>query len=162
MSEKTAAYIYKATILPIIDYSDVIYGLMTKQQEDKLQRIQNRALRAVFLGKVMSVDEMHEKAKVQHLEQRREIHLLSLMFGRSFQTEYASNINRRTRQSQGRTLDVPQPRTNKLKKAPVYNGSVKWNSLPLWVRDTNSLVVVKNMCAPTKESWSNLKKLIFS
>ena len=144
MSEATSAYIYKATILPIIDYNDIIYELMTSQQKIKLQRIQNRALRTVFLGKKLTVGEMHEKAKVQYLAQRRETHLLSLMFKRSFQTEYVEANNRKTRQSEGRILAVPHPNTNKYKKAPRYCGSKMWNELPFRVRDTNSIVVFKN------------------
>ena len=144
MSEATAAYIYKATILPIIDYNDIIYELMTNQQKTKLQRIQNRALRIVFQGKKMSVEEMHDKAKVQYLEQRRESHLLSLMFKRSFQPEYVESNARKTRQSEGRILAVPHPRTSKYKKAPLYCGSKMWNELPFKVRDTNSIVVFKN------------------
>ena len=39
ISEKSALLLYKTTILPVIDYNNIIYGLLTKQQKIKLQRI---------------------------------------------------------------------------------------------------------------------------
>ena len=54
MSENTALLLYKATSLLIFDYNDVIYGLLSKQQQTKLRRTQNRALRTVFRGKTLS------------------------------------------------------------------------------------------------------------
>ena len=144
MSEKTAAYIYKATILPIIDYNDIIYGLMTKQQENKLQRIQNRALRIVFMGKKLTVTEMHSKTELTMLAERRELHLLILMFRRSFDEAYIDQTVRTTRQGVGRTMIVPKPRTNRLKNAPAYRGSVNWNKLPLKIRDAKTILAFKN------------------
>ena len=48
MSQNTAIKVYKATLLPILEYNDIVYDLLTKAQLQKLQRIQNRALRVVF------------------------------------------------------------------------------------------------------------------
>ena len=36
VSENTTLQLYKSTILPIIDYNDIIYGLLTKHQDTKL------------------------------------------------------------------------------------------------------------------------------
>ena len=145
MSEKTAIYIYKATILPIIDYNDIIYGLMTSQQQTKLQRIQNRALRIVFWGKSLSVDEMHTKAGLSVLAVRQEIHLLSLMYKRSLDTTYLDQTPRITHRGGGKTLKVPKPKTNKLLKAPIYKGSTQWNELPIRIREATSFIALKNM-----------------
>jgi hypothetical protein len=37
MSESTATLVYRAIILPIIDYNDIIHGFAIKQQETKIQ-----------------------------------------------------------------------------------------------------------------------------
>ena len=144
MSEKTAAYIYKATILPIIDYNDVIYGLMNKQQEIKLQRIQNRALRIIHMGNTLSVEEMHARSEINYLAPRREQHLLSLMFKRSFKDEYVDQTPRITRQGSSKTLKIPIPKTNKLLNAPIYRGGKSWNNLPTKTRNANSFLVFKH------------------
>ena len=49
-SQNTAVRVYKATLLPILDYSDLIYELLNKAQLQKLQRLQNKGLRVVFWG----------------------------------------------------------------------------------------------------------------
>ena len=37
--ENTALLLYKRAILPMFDYNDIIYNLLTQQQEIKLQRV---------------------------------------------------------------------------------------------------------------------------
>ena len=71
----------KATIyqLFIIDYNDIIYGLLMQQQETKLQRIQNSALRTVFQGKTLSGVEMHSIGKKDIIRERRNLHLMTLL-----------------------------------------------------------------------------------
>ena len=54
ISENTALLLYKSTVLPIIDYNDIIYGMLTKQELTKLQRIQNQALRTIYWGETLS------------------------------------------------------------------------------------------------------------
>ena len=82
ISEATAIVIYKSTILPILDYNDIIYSLGTELQKDKMQKIQNRALRTIFRNKTLSTLEMHDQAKVKYLAERREAHTLALMYRR--------------------------------------------------------------------------------
>ena len=79
ISEHTAILLYKATILPTFDYNDFYYNLLTTQQLNNMQRIQNRALRIVFRARKLSVEDMHTAARVDNLEIRRENHLLALM-----------------------------------------------------------------------------------
>ena len=44
-----ALLIYKTTILPLLDYADYIYNPETKYEENKLQLLQNKALRIVYI-----------------------------------------------------------------------------------------------------------------
>ena len=146
MSENTAIIIYKATILPLFDYNDIIYGLLNAQQQQlKLQRIQNRALRVVFRGKVLSVREMHDRANVETLDLRRKGHLMALMYERTHDPNYIDNTPRVSRRAAAKMLKVPKPKTNRLKKGPKYNGSVKWNDLPPKVRQAKTKLELKNL-----------------
>ena len=138
MSERTAIIIYKATILPIFDYNDIIYHLLTKQQQTKLQRLQNRALRMIFYGRSLSVCEMHTRANIQTLDSRREAHLLALMYNRSFEPEYVDNTVRATRSADATMLQVPKAKLSKYTNAPVITGSIKWNDLPPGIRQAKS------------------------
>ena len=145
MSENTAIMIYKATILPIFDYNDIIYGLLTQQQQTKLQRIQNKALRMVFRGKTLSVHDMHDRAGLDLLETRRENHLLALMYSRTKDPNYLAPRTRDTRRADAIVLKTPHPKTNRLKKAPIYKGSTMWNSLPSKIRCSGSKLELKNL-----------------
>ena len=145
VSERSAITIYKATILPIFDYNDIIYHLLTKQQLTKLQRMQNRALRLVFMGRTLSVADMHELAKVEYLEQRREAHLMGLMFNRTRDPMYRDDPTRVTRQGDAVLLKVPKANTTKFMAAPIFKGSTTWNRLPVEVRQVESRYALKIM-----------------
>ena len=143
LSERTAIVLYKATILPIFDYNDIIYNLLNKQQLAKLQRLQNRALRLVFCSRTLSVSDMHNRATVEYLEQRRENHLLALMFIRTWEDEYRDDNPRITRRADAVMLKVPRARTTKLTKAPILMGSKIWNDLPPEVRNAKTKLELK-------------------
>ena len=145
LSERTAIIIYKATVMPIFDYNDIIYNLLTQQQLTKLQRIQNRALRIVFKGRILSVAEMHERANVEYLEQRREAHLIALMYNRTKEDQYRDDTVRNTRAAEAVLLKVPKAKTNKLTKAPIISGSTLWNGLPVRIRQAKSKLELKNL-----------------
>ena len=144
MSVKTAILIYKATILPVIDYNDLIYNFLNKQQQQKLQRTQNRALRIVFRGNNLSVAEMHERAGLNQLEMRRELHLLTMMYSRAGDQSYVDSTLRHTRRAEAILLKVPRPHSNKLTNAPVYKGATAWNELPVTVRQSKTELAFKN------------------
>lgn len=159
MSERTASMFYKATILPIFDYNDIIYKLLTKQQQTKIQRIQNRALRIVYKGKNLPVKEMHRRSELDYLECRRYHHLMALMYNRTKDTKYIDRTVRITRRAGAKLLTVPKPKTNKLKKVPIYNGSTMWNKLPVKVRNAGSKLTLKNLLkkhlADEPPEWTN-------
>ena len=144
ISEKTAIMLYKSLILPIIDYNDIIYSLLTKHQLEKLQRMQNRALRTVFRGKILTVDQMHWQANVSKLMDRRTEHLLNLMYDRAQEPYYLDHTARKTRQGGAVLLMVPRPKTHKLDVAPKYMGSVKWNDLPVKLRSSSTKLHFKH------------------
>ena len=57
---------------------------MTNDLLNKLQRMQNRALKIIFrLNRTFPTKELHQTAGVLMLDQRREMHLLNLMYKRS-------------------------------------------------------------------------------
>ena len=80
-----ALLIYKTTILPLLDYADYIYNPETKYEENKLQLLQNKALRIVYkvqLGRDRTTrsNELHSRANIIHLKGRRKQHLLHYAF----------------------------------------------------------------------------------
>ena len=143
MSERSAITIYKATILPVFDYNDIIYYLLNKQQLAKLQRMQNRALRLVFSGRILSVADMHEVAGVNYLEQRRDAHMLGLMYNRTKDQKYRDDRVRTTRQGDAVLLKVPRANSTKFMNSPIFRGSTMWNRLPVELRQVESRYAFK-------------------
>ena len=144
ITTSTARTIYKATILPLLDYNDIVYSLLNENLKKKLQTIQNRALRTIYIHKNYSVDELHEKAKLDRLTKRRDVHLLGLMYRRKELEKYVDERNLPTRQHQGVVLRQPVPKSNCLLKAPIYRGSKMWNELPAATRNAMTYETFKN------------------
>ena len=83
INEKGALAIYKQTILPLLDYAGFLLISCTKSDRHDLQIIQNDALRVCYNVKrrdKLSILNMHKKANLLSLEQRRTFQLLSLMY----------------------------------------------------------------------------------
>ena len=83
ITEKCALSIYKQTILPIFEYSGFLLISCTKSDRYDLQVMENDALWTCFNVKrrdKLSVLNMHVKANLLSLEQRRTQQLLHLMY----------------------------------------------------------------------------------
>ena len=134
LDTRAATLVYKNMILPFLEYGDIFDSSSTVLNRNKLQILQNKALRcALNRDKYESVDELHADAKLLRLSYRRDLHLLSLMFDMSLE---ASNLKGpkgsgvSTRSSGRKLLKVRRPRTERFKKTPTYLGPEKWNALP--------------------------------
>jgi len=62
ISTKTKLHIYKYAILPNLTYCHTVWHFCTKTDRNKLERIQERALRIVFKEKAATYDELLKKA----------------------------------------------------------------------------------------------------
>ena len=54
--DKTALTIYKATMLPLFDYADLVFEQNIKYVNKQLQKIQNRALRLIYNQHLIEYD----------------------------------------------------------------------------------------------------------
>ena len=64
----------------------MIYNLLTQQQwvqNRTLNTLNFVTLRAIFKGKMLGMLEMYERAKINLLMTRRNVHLLTLMYKRA-------------------------------------------------------------------------------
>ena len=129
-----AVLVYKNMILPILEYGDVFLTAASKDNRDKLQILQNKALRvALQVDKYYDTDLLHTEAKLSKLKQRRKFHLLlqiydqrNLKFGKG--EEYPHGI--RTRSKKKNNFYLRKPNTEKYKKCASYVGRKNWNALP--------------------------------
>ena len=121
-------------ILPILEYGDIFLSAASKANRDKLQSLQDKALRiASRSDKNADMQLIHNQNNLLHLESRREHHLLQFMYNRKsdvIQKKVAPRKGIRTRASSKLNFMVRSPKTEKFKRCVAYLGPKKWNLLP--------------------------------
>jgi hypothetical protein len=139
MTNNMAVKIYKAMILPYLDYGDVVYMGGNSALLEKIQRLQNRALKvALRLEKRYPTNLLHKQTKISLLSERRDVHLAVMAHRMTKDKKHLLVSTRDTRAG-----DAPLLKT-KLVRKTAYSRSVeamaakKWNNLPVETRRTQS------------------------
>lgn len=149
-----AMTLYKSLVLPILDYGDIFYGRCSDITLDKLQKLQNRALRMIYGIKrwelSYSITELHDRGKIMKLKARRTFHLV-LYAGKLVRLGLfvnASEIN--TRGQLIPRLTAPRAMLPMFYHSLIYRSSKLWNGLPYSLRvtcfDNIFNIKVKNYC----------------
>lgn len=129
---KALIAVYKAMVVPIFDIGDVFYSSSCGSYLDRLQVLQNRAIRIISrIPKRESVKAEHEKLNLLLLKDRRKLHLMQLAQWLVSQEEYRDRRMLSTRaHSEGRRLiKVINPNKELVRKSFIYRAAVGWNSL---------------------------------
>ena len=124
--------IYKQLILPIFYYSVFLLIACNKDKKHDLQIIQNDVLRFCNNNKRedrVHLDEMHSKAKLISLEQRRCKHILSLMYKLSKNEVNRKSGVRRTRQYEKYVFQTDTKIGTKYASSPFYKGTKLWDKM---------------------------------
>ncbi len=154
-NESICLYLYKTLMLPLFDYGDVIYDCLYQQDSEKLQKLQNAALRIIFKKPHDTpIVELHQMGKMYRLEDRRHYHVchqtykclndlapqqLADLFTRSDATH---NIH--TRFATEGNLVVPTVRLQLCMRDYYVRTPIYWNLIDKDVRVSNSLRSFKN------------------
>jgi hypothetical protein len=140
-------------ILPYFDYADIVYDGCVSKIQEKLQKLQNRALRIVLdsCNVRISIIELQRLTDTTSLITRRKIHLLNFMYKRvAKHGDLLTGFTTITRAGSKRILTVLFPRLEKTKNAISFKGHDLWNSISLG-----------HQLAPTYSSFKNLTKLLY-
>ena len=106
LTQKTRILVHKQTILPFVEYVSFLLYLNRKYDVDKLQKLQNNALRICFdikgpkLLSVDAPDALHERANIGSLLERREQLLMGVMLDLRKDTNLLSIAAVNTRQAE--------------------------------------------------------------
>ena len=135
LTTTAAETVYKTMILPLLDYADFLYDQGIIYSNKKLQRLQNRGLRIIYnqhLKKYddqLSMDVLHQMAKLSRLKYRRHMHLLLYAFDLRSDQKNIDMRNLPTRGQKGVKLLVRKVNGPRYYKS-VYNRAVNaWNKL---------------------------------
>lgn len=151
ITQNIAIRLCKTLILPIIDYRDVFYCGLASTHLDKIQKLQNRALRIVDLppGYTSNVH-LHRKYQVIPLFLRRGNNLLKLIhtFLRhnldesgvewNFEGHHHDSDSRiMTRQALTPYIPLKMLKSAKYRLSCAYLGPKMWLELPMTLRQTS-------------------------
>ena len=130
----TAVTIYKTMILPVMEYGDIAYDNSDQKLLDKLQTLQNKALRICLnrQGHVPGIL-LHRECKIAKLEARRIAHLRMFMFK---QKGHEMIVNRRdvcTRAHDALLFTMIRPNNEKYKRNIYYKGAQNLSKLGILI-----------------------------
>ena len=133
LNEKVSLLVYKNTLLPILEYGDILHTGISVENKRRLHTLQNKGLRcALRRGIDTSTDALHCEAKLLTLEYRRQNHLLNFMFDHSQDLnnlKSGGSLGVMTRSSRKKLMKIKRPKTEKFKKSLAYHGPKRWNEL---------------------------------
>ena len=155
LPHKTKIMLAQSLLLPILDYADVCYLDVTEELLNKLERLQNLAIRFVFgLRKYDHVSQFRAQLNWLPIRLRRDMHILSLLFKILNYQHFPSYLRSRftvlptpTRSRRScvvPTLDIPKSNTKFMQKSfSVYAASL-WNHLPKSIQNSPSIISFKS------------------
>ena len=155
--------LYKSLALPYMDYCDTVWDSCSCQLKNRLQILQNRALRIINKSnRYTPISELHNLSNILTLQQRRNLHSHVFMYKatHNLMPEYITSKfhkvseihSHNTRTSFNNSLYVQPSRLNIGKGRMTHRGAVAWNSLPLDIRNAPSLSCFKVWLAPVIRS----------
>ena len=134
MDINTRVLLYKQTILPLVEYVSFMLCLNNVGEVDKLQKLQNRCLRfclGIINSLEVSVDRLHQIARVNKLDVRRDVQLLNLMFLLKTNKMYGRDGVPVTRNIDRYIFYTDIVHKDVYAKSPYFKGVLLWNYLPL-------------------------------
>ena len=139
--------VYKQTVLPFIEYISSLLFLNRKLDVDKLQKLQNKALRMcldIYDPREVSVLALHNQCNISRLNVRRELLLLGLMFDLSKDPNLISLPGANTRQAEKITFNTDIVHLEIYRRSPFYVGTLLWNRLSAELHRQDRNVAYKN------------------
>lgn len=144
---ETAILIYKTNILPLFEYANICFTLIPRQYINKFQRVQNRVLRVIFYRNTdMTINELHNKARLAPLQLRASKQLLNLTYRRLTRPDQYPLVDQSeviTRSMTKIKFYRPLPRVERYKAFPFYAGVTLWDRLPMDLQHIDSYPLFK-------------------
>ena len=145
LSHEMLLKIYKQTILPAIDYGSIIWIDCSKVMSDKLERLQNQALRSILKKDRKTCTQwLREKCHLLSLKNCRRFLRFQLVFKivkrhncpEHLENYIATRASLRLRSRRDDSLlNIPTARSTMGQKTFQYSAAKDWNRLPKELRD---------------------------
>ena len=155
ISFKTSIHVFNVVIKPYFEYCPSILFLGNKQMMDRLQKLQNKAMRVILkANKFTHINDMLKKLNWLNVEQLIKYNILVLVFKikhgllpkyLSEKLKFVYEVNKyNLRDACNFSLDFYK--NDKVKNMLMYKGLLLYNQLPIELKIENSLVKFKQKC----------------
>ena len=144
--------LYRALVVPLFDYCDVVWGSASDRLITRVARLQNRGARVLTGARRYSrVTPLYRKLNWKTFSERVTFHKAVLVYKslNGLTPDYLTTLFRqvqhqyRTRHVESAALQCPKPRLECFRRSFRYSGVKIWNSLPSAVKQANSLAQFK-------------------
>jgi hypothetical protein len=131
--------LYNAIISPQFSYADIIWGGCRQKESKSLQSVQNFAAKSITgHRKYDSATNSLQQLNLLNLIQRRKVHENTFAHKALLQESPENIINQynehlstaNTRQAAQKKLNIPQHKTAKFQRSPIYRTITSWNTYP--------------------------------
>ena len=162
LTEKLAVKIYKIMILPVIDYGDIFYASGYQNVLNKIDLLQNRAVRMIGkLNKRDHVSPTRARLEIEELSKRRLKHLLELSYVASLSLNNHKYIQKTTRfNHKKKILKTDKVNSDIYKRSSLYKSRIIWNSLNQEYHNCENLISFRTLVAKNIDSIFNKAKNI--
>ena len=158
LPHQSLVQLYKSYIQPKIDYAITVWGYSSDTNICKIQRMQNRAARAIYgiydYVNVRGIDLLTDM-NVMNVKQRRDYFMALLVFKSIYglAPEYLCNeitmkievSQRLTRHVNENDVFVPDVNKEIAKSSFLYQGPTIWNQLPDYIKRCTDVEKFKNL-----------------
>ena len=137
MSNKQALTMYKSKILPYAEYGNILFHNTNYVTLNKLQLLQNRALRVVHRCPPRTTTaSLHTDSKLNYLVERRASAIRKLAYKRKDIPTYIVIPIRHTRLHDAAVLNTVTAKGKAVERSVHYKCADAWNNLPVPYRNT--------------------------
>ena len=105
----TRVLVYKQTVLPLTEYVSFVICLNNRNDVDKLQKLQNRALRMCYNiqnPRDITISRLHNMANVDMLCKRRMLQLLSIIYDVAPKSQLERTVHHNTRLANKNNIEI--------------------------------------------------------
>ena len=136
ISDKIAIRIYKTMIKPHMDYIDFVVESSSSDRINKLDKLQNKAIRRIEYCvdpiKRLDIEELHVKYKIEKLALRRKRNLMKIIHKHSKCLENIDNVRPKMELRSKNKVKIKNKFTgiSRVFNSPLYRGLRIWETLP--------------------------------
>ena len=145
---KTKIQLYNSYVASQLNYADIIWGGCSKENQEKLQRVQNFSLRSMT-GK--SSTEARRNLQFLSLEEKRNVHygvyIYKLMneLAPENQTRILNEHKAKSQRiAEKGILKPPAHKTQQFEMTTLYKGIDEWNKIPREIKFSKTMTEFKN------------------